>query len=283
MRTVTASKKPAWITLAVALALHTLLLSAQTSRHFDTGFVRVWLLATLGPFEKVVDVSVEGIEHVWSGYVGLIHVHRDNENLLAENGKLRMELIQKTEDALEVQRLRQLLDLQATPIGKTVAARVIGKDPSQGGQNLTIDKGLRSGVDKDATVITRDGVVGRVIRSSDDFSLVQLIVDSQSAVGFIVRSSRRLGILKGTGGAELEMEYIDDDNDIMQGDEVITSGQDQIYPKGLPLGVVVSVGPRVGNFKAVRIRPSVNFGRLEEVLCMTEHLPEVPVPAGQTP
>ena len=283
MRTVIASKKPAWITLAVALVFHTLLLSAQTSQRFDTSFLRRWLLATLGPFEKVVDASVEGVESIWSGYIGLIHVRRDNEMLLAENGKLRMELSQKTEEVHEVGRLRELMGLQATPIGKTVAARVIGKDPSQAGLNLTIDKGLRSGVTKDSTVITRDGVVGRVIISTDSYSVVQLIVDSQSAVGFIVRSSRRLGILKGTGGAELAMEYIDDDNDIKQGDELITSGQDQIYPKGIPLGVVISVGPRQGNFKAVRIRPSVNFGRLEEVLCMTEHLPEVPVPAGQTP
>jgi rod shape-determining protein MreC len=131
------------------------------------------------------------------------------------------------------------------------------------------------------TILTSDGVVGRVISSSDYFSVVQLITDSQSAVGFIVRSSRRLGILKGTGGAELEMVYIDDDNDIKQGDELITSGQDQIYPKGISLGTVLSVGPRQGNFKIVRIRPSVNFGHLEEVLCMTDHLPEVPT--GQAP
>jgi rod shape-determining protein MreC len=161
-------------------------------------------------------------------------------------------------------------------------ARVIGKDPSQGGRNLTIDKGTQSGIGRDTTIITHDGsVVGRVIISSKYFSTVQLIVDSQSAVGFIVRSSRRLGILKGTGGAELQMEYIDDDNDIKQGDELITSGQDQIYPKGLPLGVVLSVGPRQGNFKVVRIRPSVNFGRLEEVLCMTERLPEVSIGQAQ--
>ena len=90
MRTVIASKKPAWITLAVALVFHTLLLSAQTSKQFDTSFVRIWLLASLGPFEKLVDTSVHGIENIWSGYVGLIHVHRDNEKLIAENGRLRM-------------------------------------------------------------------------------------------------------------------------------------------------------------------------------------------------
>jgi hypothetical protein len=68
------------------------------------------------------------------------------------------------------------------------------------------------------------------------------------------------------------MEYIDDDNDIKQGDELITSGQDQIYPKGISLGVVISVKPGTGSFKAVRIRPSVNFSHLEEVLCITERL-----------
>ena len=281
MRTVVDSKKPAWITLAVALVFNTLLLSAQTSKHFDTSFVRVWLLASLGPFEKVVDAGVQGVENIWTGYIALIHVHRDNEKLLAENGQLRMQLSEKSEEALELGRLRQLMDLRATPIGKTVVARVIGKDPSQGGQNITIDKGTKSGIGKDVTIITSDGVVGRVIFSSEYFSVVQLIIDSQSAVGFIVRSSRRLGILKGTGGSELEMAFIDDDNDIKQGDELITSGQDQIYPKGIPLGAVLSVGPRQGNFKVVRIRPNVNFGRLEEVLCLTDHLPEVSV--GQAP
>jgi len=281
MRTVIDSKKPVWITLAVALVFNTLLLSAQTSKHFDTSFVRVWLLASLGPFEKIVDAGVEGVENIWTGYINLIHVRRDNEKLLAENGQLRMQVSQNSEDALELARVRQLMNLQATPIGKTVLARVIGKDPSQGGQNMTIDKGTKSGIGRDATIITSDGVVGRVISSSDYFSVVQLIIDSQSAVGFIVRSSRRLGILKGTGSAELEMEFIDDDNDIKEGDELITSGQDQIYPKGIALGVVLSVGPRQGNFKVVRIRPSVNFGHLEEVLCMTDHLPEVP--AGQAP
>jgi rod shape-determining protein MreC len=283
MRTVIDSKKPAWITLAVALVLNTLLLSAQTSKHFDTSFVRVWLLASLGPFEKLVDAGVEGVENIWTGYIGLVHVRSDNDKLLAENSKLRMEVSEKSEDALELARLRKLLALQAKPIGKTVAARVIGKDPSQIGQSITIDKGSRNGIGRDATIITGDGVVGRVVRSSDFFSVVQLIIDSQSAVGFIVRSSRRVGILKGTGGAELEMAFIDDDNDIVQGDELITSGQDQIYPKGIPLGTVLSVGPREGNFKVVRIRPSVNFGHLEEVLVMTDHLPEVDMPTGQVP
>jgi|SRR5712671_4258611 len=275
MRTIVASKKPAWITLAVALVFHTLLLSVQSSKRADTSFLRGWLIDSIGTLEKVVDAPVEGIENVWKGYVGLVHVNRDNVKLQAENDQLRSELARRDEGALELTRLRQMMGMQAPEMGKTVAARIVGKSPSLTGQALTIDKGIRSGVQRDSTIVTRDGVVGRVISAGDYYSVVQLIIDSQSAVGFIVRSSRRLGILKGTGGNELELEYIDDDNDIKQGDEVITSGQDQIYPKGLTLGVVVFVGPKQGNFKVVRVRPSVNFGRLEEVLCMTEHLPEI--------
>jgi len=280
MRTDIASKKPIWITLAIALVFHTLLLSIQTSRRFDTSILRSWLIDSQGPLEKIVDVGIEGIENIWNGYIGLIHVRRDNQILLSENDRLRIELERREEEGLELARLRQLLDLQASGMGKTVMARIIGKDPSTSSQTLTIDKGSHRGIQRDSTVITRDGVVGRVIFVGKLFSVVQLIVDSQSAVGFVVKSSRRLGILKGNGSSELEMEYIDDDNDIKQGDELITSGQDQIYPKGLSLGVVISVKPGSGSFKAVRIRPSVNFSHLEEVLCMTEHVSEVPVGAA---
>ena len=289
MRTVIASKRPAWIALAVALVFHTLLLSIQTNKRIDTSFVRVALLDSLGPMEKLVDLSVEGVENIWSGYIGLIRTHRDNLKLQSENDQLKLEVARREEAILENTRLHQMLDLQSTGVGKTVVARIIGKAPTLGGQTLTIDKGIRSGVQRDSTVITRDGVVGRVISAGDLNSVVQLIVDSQSAVGFLVRSSRQLGILKGNGSSELEMEYIVDDNDIKLGDELITSGQDQIYPKGIALGVVSYVGPRQGNFKIVRIRPSVRFGRLEEVLVMTEHLAEVQTqavpfgPQGPTP
>ena len=134
---------------------------------------------------------------------------------------------------------------------------------------------------RDSTVLTSEGVVGRAIYVGNDFSIIQLILDSQSAVGFVVRSSRKLGIMKGSGSQALELEYIEDDNEIKQGDELLTSGQDQIYPKGLSLGFVVYVGPRQGNFKIVRIRPSVNFAKLEEVLCMTDRVPEASI--GQAP
>jgi len=267
--------------LVVLLAFHTLLLSIQINHRYDTSFVRVWLLEVLGPVEKAVDLVAGGIGGVWNGYFALVGEHRENLKLRSENDALRLELAARQEDALELTRLHKLLDIKSAVGGKTVAARIIARSPATGTQTLTIDKGSSSGVLRDSTVMTAEGVVGRVVTVGYDYSIIQLILDSQSAVGFIDRSSRKLGILKGSGGTTLELEYIEDDNEIKQGDELLTSGQDQIYPKGLSLGFVVYVGPRLGNFKIVHIRPSVNFSKLEEVLCMTDRVPEVSI--GQAP
>jgi len=126
-------------------------------------------------------------------------------------------------------------------------------------------------------VITASGIVGRVILSSNFFSIVQLITDSQSAVGVMVESTRRQGIVKGTGGLDLALDYIDDDNDLKEGDKFLTSGLDRIYPKGLLLGVITTVGPRRGLIKTVEVRPSADLGRLEEVLCVIDRAPNVDV------
>src|SRR5947207_357936 len=154
-------------------------------------------------------------------------------------------------------------------VGKTIVARVIGRDPARN-QTVTIDKGAAHGVKTDSAVITPAGVVGRVIQTSNFFSIVQLIVDSQSAVGVLVESTRRQGIVRGTGGRDLDLDYIDDDNDLKQGDMFLTSGLDRIYPKGLPLGVITSIGPRRGLLKTVQIRPTADLGRLEEVICVIQ-------------
>jgi rod shape-determining protein MreC len=233
--------------------------------------------------EKLADRSLHGIAHVWSRYIGLIGVYDENERLKRENDGLRMQIFKQREAILEAERVRALAGLQTSGFGKTVIARVIGRDPGRS-QTITIDKGAAHGLRPDTAVITPAGVVGRVIHTSNFYSIVQLIVDSQSAVGVMVQSTRRQGIVKGAGARDLDLDYIDDDSDLKRGDTFLTSGQDRIYPKGLPVGVIVWIGPRRGLLKAVLIRPSADLGRLEEVLCITERPEYVDDdPAAQAP
>jgi rod shape-determining protein MreC len=270
-RIVTASKKPTWIALAIALVIQTGLISIQARRRINTNFVRVWILDSLAPVEKLVDRSTHGLVYVWDSYIALISVHNENQQLKHQIDDLRMQLQQNREDVLELQRLRAALSFPASNFGKTIVARVIGRDPARN-QTVTIDKGATHGVKPDSAVITPAGVVGRVIQTSNFFSIVQLIIDSQSAVGVLQESTRRQGIVRGTGGRDLDLDYIDDDNDLKQGDVFLTSGLDRIYPKGLPVGVILSVGPRRGLLKTVQIRPSADLGRLEEVVCIMQQI-----------
>lgn len=268
-RIVEASKKPTWIVLAIALAIQTGLISIQARRRIDTGFVRVWILDSLAPIEKLVDRSTYGVFYVWDSYIALIGVHHENEKLKHQVDDLQMQLRQSREDVLELQRLRGLLSFPVSNVGKTVVARVIGRDAARN-QTVTIDKGTAHGVKPDAAVITPTGVVGRVVQASNFFSIVQLVIDSQSAVGVLLESTRRQGIVRGTGGSNLDLDYIDDDNDLKEGDVFLTSGLDRVYPKGLPLGVITSIGPRRGLLKTVQIRPIADLGRLEEVICVIQ-------------
>jgi rod shape-determining protein MreC len=274
------SKKPTWIALAIALVIQTGLISVQARRRINTGFVRVWVLDSLAPMEKLVDRSTHGVVYVWDSYIALIGVYNENQRLKHQIGDLQMQLQQHREDILELQRLRGVLSFPSENVGKTVIARVIGRDAARN-QTVTIDKGAVHGLKPDSAVITPAGVVGRVIQTSNFFSIVQLIIDSQTAVGVLLESTRRQGVVRGTGGRDLDLDYIDDDNDMKPGDVFLTSGLDRIYPKGLPLGVITSIGPRRGLLKTVQIRPSADLGRLEEVICVIQQSqnPDVADPA----
>jgi rod shape-determining protein MreC len=276
-RTVAVSKRPVWIALAVALVVHIGLISLQGRRRIDTSFVRVWILDSLAPMEKLVDRTSYGISYVWARYIALIGTHDENQRLKRENDELRMQIAKEHEDVLEAQRVRALAGLKDAGIGTSVIARIIGSFTARN-QTVLIDKGAAAGVKPDSAVITPAGIVGRVIHSSNFYSIVQLITDSQSAVGVMLQSSRQIGIVKGTGGRDLDLDLIEDDNLLKVGDTFLTSGQDLIYPKGLAVGVITSIGDRRGQqIKTVTIRPTSDLGRLEEVLCITDHRENVDV------
>src|SRR3989442_10198939 len=140
MSRIVASKRPTWVAIAIALVIQTGLISIQARRRINTGFVRVWIVDSLAPVEKLVDRSTYGLLYVWDSYIALIGVHNENQRLKHQIDALQMQLQQNREDVLELQRLRGVLSFPASNIGKTIVARVIGRDPARS-QTVTIDKG----------------------------------------------------------------------------------------------------------------------------------------------
>jgi rod shape-determining protein MreC len=270
------AKRPVWIALGSTLVFNVLLLSLQTNHKPGPGFLRVWLLEALVPIEKVVDYGVRGVHGVWDGYIGLVNVRDDNKRLQAENDRLKMDLRTKEEEIKEAARLRKIYGLSDLGISKYVVARVVGRDPSRSQQTVTIDKGTSSGIKQNASVLTPDGVVGRVMSVSISSAIVQLITDPQSYVSGMLLDTRVQMDFKGTGARDIEVEFTANDNDVAVGNELVTSGKDQIHPPGVPLASVTSVGQGKGLFKAIVARPHADMSRLENVIVVTETPAPIP-------
>ncbi len=203
-------------------------------------------------------------------------------DLIEENAKLKEQLrelaIQNSrmeEYRLENQRLQKMVDFKSSNDAKweMLAGKVISRDPGNWFKNITIDKGLKDGVQKDMAVINHQGLVGKVTAVSNNTAEVMLLIDSNSVVGAMVQESRVLGVVEAITGMEylLQMFHLSPNAPISAGDVIISSGLGGIFPKGLKIGYVAEVymGPsRLTQFAS--IVPYVDFGRLEEILVIID-------------
>jgi rod shape-determining protein MreC len=166
--------------------------------------------------------------------------------------------------------LQSLLAFKEQFISKTVAAQVIGSSGSDLSRSIYIDKGENAGLKPDMAVITTGGIVGKVWLVYPSTSLVLMINDQSSGVGVFLEKSRLQGVLRGTPNGELILERVMNDEQVVSGDAVLSSGGDQIFPKGLPVGTVNNVGAGKDLFLSIKVKPAADLSRLEEVLVVTE-------------
>jgi rod shape-determining protein MreC len=208
--------------------------------------------------------------------VDLREVRAENARLEESLSRAEAQLEQERQRALEAERLREILDLQRSLPLDTLAAEVVARDGLPWFRTLTVDKGLEAGVALNAAVLAPTGVLGRVIQVGPRASRVQLLLDRDSGVGVLIERTRVTGIVSGqvgleeVGRTELLMKYVSSLADVVAGDRVLTSGLDRIYPKGLVVGRVRSVGPSAGLFKEVVVMPSARFDQVEQVLVLKQ-------------
>ena len=195
------------------------------------------------PVEKAVVHSQQWVYDTWKTYAYLRGVRRENRQLRAEIERMKVEDARFAEDARMARRIQALLAFKEQYVDTTVAAQVIGTSGSEQSRILYIDKGSADGIKPDMAVITPTGIVGKVVQVFPDSSQVLPINDQFSGVGAALKSSRLQGILKGAPNGATTLQYVMSDEKVEPGEEVITSGGDRIFPKGLPVGKVVSVEP----------------------------------------
>jgi rod shape-determining protein MreC len=245
--------------------------------------LRYWVVSIVTPFERFVHGVGYTVRHGWSNYVDLRHTRQQNQDLQAQIARMRVEQAAFAEDAIQGHRLQELLAFKEHYVTTTVAAQVIGTSGSDVSRILYIDKGSMDGLKTDQAVITPDGIVGKLRDVFPHTSQVLLISDQTSGAGVLLATTRIRAILRGSPTGRIQINNLTPDARIQPGEKVLTSGGDQVYPRGLPVGTVESVVPDPDHqpYTLIRLRPAVNLDQLAEVLVITGTETELPVAAKQ--
>lgn len=276
------------VTVLVAILFAQVLgLAVQVKRSTEnesSRLIRIWAVEVVTPLERTIVWIQNGTSNVWHSYFYLRGVRQENRDLKQEIQRLRLEQSRLHEDAEQARRLQALLGFKEQFISQTVAAQVIGSSGSEQSRSIFIDKGERDGIKPDMAVMTADGIVGKVLRVyNNSTSQVLLIDDQSSGVGAILEKSRVQGVLRGTPSGEVALEKIMVDEGVQPGEKVLTSGGDQIFLKGLPVGTVQRVAKGQDSFLNIWIKPATNLSKLEEVLVITKTEEKMPSMAETGP
>src|SRR5271167_1366817 len=267
------------IVLAAILFAQIIGLAVQVRRPSQLGetrLIRLWAISAVTPIEGAVVHMQKWVYGGWSNYVYLRGVRRENRELRAQVERMKIEDARLSEDARMARRVQTLLAFKEQYVENTVAAQVIGTSGTEQSRVLYIDKGARDGIKTDMAVITPTGIVGKIVQVFPTSAQVLPINDQFSGVGAVLKDTRLQGILKGSQNGTTTLQYIMSDEKVEPGEEILTSGGDRIFPKGLPVGRVASVEPGKDLFLNIRVVPSARLDQIEEVLVVTRVAEKMP-------
>ena len=266
--------------LAGLVLAHLVAISNQVDGGNGASLFQRWALSVFAPLQSGLSGALHGIGSVWTSYADLRGVRRDNRRLDERVRELELQLQEKSQEAAEAHRLREVMAVRDVLPVRTLVAHVLSRDGTPWYRTVTLDSGSEEGVRLDAPVLSSTGVVGRVIARGPHAARVQLLLDQQSGAGARIERSRISGVVSGqprtsaTAGGDLVMKYVPMLSDVVVGDVVVTSGLDRIFPPGLLLGRVRFVKTGAGLFKEILVTPSAHFDTLEEVMVVTSPPPD---------
>lgn len=257
---------------ASSLALVVILALSITG---NSGVVTGTLGSVLAPVQGAVSAVTSTLQKTFNSFSYNKELEQAYNEAMEELATVQVRTARYDEVVAENERLRSLMEnyekySQYDPI----FARVIGKDTGNWFNNFTIDKGSANGVVENMTVMSADGVVGRVVEVGLDYAKVMAIIDGSSGVAALIERNRDNGVVRGmvddtTGDTLLQMNYLPDINDVRTGDTVLTSGLDGVFIKGLPIGTVTQISRQSsGLMQYVVITPFADFEHIEEVILL---------------
>lgn len=272
------------ISVLLLLVLGQLLLLAwQVKAGDDARLLRVWAVTAVTPLARGIEWARGGASGFFSEYVLLRDVRAENRALKDEIGRLRLaNRFLKTE--LEMAERARALEMfrERTP-SRVLAARVIGTSSGLNSRVVFVDRGTTEGIRKGMAVLVPEGIVGKVVQAYPTASQVMLVTSQGFAAGVISQKNRVRGTLMGAGSSLCPVEYIQNEDKVEVGEWFYTTGDDRVFPRGLPVGMAKTVKEGRGG-KEVTIEPSGLRNGVDEVLIVVEGvhdlIPDPPRPSS---
>ena len=240
-----------------------ILLAWQVKSDSDVPLVRVWAVTAVAPVASTIEGLRNGTTGFFSNYFELRNAREQSRQLRTEVDRLRVENQLLKNELGSAQRAESLAGFQARNPSKMIGARVIGATPGMGTRSVLIDRGTQSGVRRGMAVVTPDGIVGTVIAVFPFASQVRSVTDPGFAAGVESQKNHVHGVLKGLGTSSARVDFVPTGQKVEDGEMFFTSGEDRIFPKGLPVGKVTSVRRRSqfpGHYRGA-VRHGVRAGR----------------------
>jgi rod shape-determining protein MreC len=255
--------------LLLVIFAQLILLAYQVKNDKDVRLIRLAAVTAVTPLARVIESVRGGTFGFLQDYVVLRDRRVENERLRTELGQLKLENQYLKSELSTADRARSLAAFETRTPSKMIAARVIATATGASASSVFVDRGSTSGVQKGMAVVTPDGIVGKVLAAYPTASQVLLITDPSFAAGVISQKNHTRGVLKGLGHGTCRVDYVQNEEKVETGEGLFTSGDDRVFPKGLPVGRITSARP--GNtFQEITVDPSGLAGGIEEVLIVLQ-------------
>ncbi len=234
-------------------------------------FYDVAIITVLSPIESVLSVKKR-----------YFHVYEENKNLRIQNLLLKNENDQLKQYGLQNSRLKELLAYKSDSGYTLLAGEVIARNPGRYETTWIINLGTNDSLSENMAVLTTKGIVGKTVKVYQDYSMVQILKDATSKVSIRVQRSRVIGILESYKMREVIGRF-PSHLDVQDGDTILTSGLGGVFPKGIPVGVVVDKERMNDNvIRRTSIKLFQNPSLVEEVFVI-EQKPTWIVEKGEDP
>jgi rod shape-determining protein MreC len=247
----------------------------------DVPLLRVWTVTTVTPIAALVEDVRSGVSGFFQNYFTLRDVRSENKQMREEMGRLKLENQFLKTELSTADRAKALEAFSARSPSKMVAARIIGTGTGGNNKVVFIDSGSSAGVQKGMGVVTPDGIVGSVLAAYPHASKVLLVTDPGFGAGVISQKNRVRGVLKGLGYGRCRVDYVENEQKVDMGEEFFTSGDDRVFPQGIPVGKVTAVHDGA-SVKEIYISPAALDQSPEDVLVIVEGTNQV-IPEYQAP